>query len=269
VKTPTLIAAGDIAHCDSRGDEGTATLAASYSGRVRIAALGDLVYPAGTADTYARCYKPSWGRVKRLTRPAAGNHDYGTGTGTAYFDYFGRRAGPRDRGWYSYDLGDWHIVVLNSNCRYIPGGGCAKGSEQERWLRADLRAHPARCTLAYWHHPRFSSGLHGSDDTYDAFWRALQSAHADVVLNGHDHHYERFAPQTADGKAAGGGIREWVVGTGGSETYPVAGRKDNSQKRITGTPGVLVLSLRPAGYSWRFKPVETGDPTDSGSGSCH
>jgi alkaline phosphatase len=269
VAAPTLLAAGDIAHCDSSGDERTAAIAAAFRGNVEVATLGDSVYETGTAREFARCYAPSWGRVKARTRPAAGNHDYGTGAADAYYAYFGPAAGVPGRGWYSYEFGGWHVIVLNSNCAYVPGGGCAKGSEQERWLKADLAAHPARCTLAYWHHPRWSSGLHGSDDSYDAFWRDLQAAGADVVLTGHDHHYERFAPQTADAKPSRNGIRDWVVGTGGSETYPILGSADNSQVRIGGAPGVFELTLRPNGYEWRFIPVATNARTDSGQASCH
>ncbi|MEA2480121.1 MAG: acid phosphatase type 7 [Thermoleophilaceae bacterium] len=269
VRSPTLLAAGDIAHCDSNGDEQTARIAAAYRGKVQLATLGDTVYPTGSERDFVRCYQPSWGKLSLPDRPAAGNHDYGTGSATTYFAYFGPAAGPAGRGWYSYEYGGWHVVVLNSNCGFVPGGGCGVGSEQERWLRADLAAHPARCTLAYWHHPRWSSGPHGSDPSYDAFWRDLRAAGADVVLNGHDHDYERWAPQNADGKRDPNGIREWVAGTGGSELYPIVSSYDNSQVKIAGTPGLLELTLHPTGYEWRFLPVEATAAADSGRARCH
>jgi hypothetical protein len=198
-----------------------------------------------------------------------GNHEYGTPGATAYFDYFGPAAGERGKGYYSYDLGTWHLVVLNSNCR--PVGGCGPGSPQERWLRADLAKHHARCTLAYWHHPRFSSGWHGSDPSYQAFWQALSEHDADVVLVGHDHDYERFAPQTASGAVdSRRGIREFVVGTGGGSYREFPSRAAaNSEIRNDKTFGVLRLVLGPSEYSWRFIPEAGKTFTDSGTASCH
>jgi alkaline phosphatase len=257
--TIDLLAAGDIAQCDSTGDEATARLAAKYP-KVPIAAVGDLAYPAGTAADFARCYQPSWGKVDARVRPAAGNHEYGTGVATDYFARYGARAGAPGRGWYSYDLKSWHVVVLNSNCALVPGGGCAAGSEQERWLRADLAAHPARCTLAYWHHPRRSSGLHGDNPVVEPLWQALVDARVDVVLGGHDHHYERFAPDH--------GLREWVVGTGGAGNYPIPLVKRGSQVRWGGGHGLLALSLRPRSYRWRFLVAGGGDFQDSGASAC-
>jgi alkaline phosphatase len=256
----TLLAAGDIAQCDSQGDEATAKLAARYP-RAAIAAVGDLVYPTGTADDFARCYEPSWGRIDARVRPAAGNHEYGTGVATAYFDRYGQRAGQRDRGWYSYDLKRWHVVVLNSNCGLVPGGGCAAGSEQERWLRADLAAHPARCTLAYWHHPRRSSGLHGDDATVEPLRRALVDHKVEILLTGHDHHYERFAPER--------GLRAWVVGMGGAHNYPIALVKHGSQVRYSGGHGLLALALRSDRYKWSYLRADGNSFADSGSDRCH
>jgi hypothetical protein len=254
--TKTLIAAGDIASCTSSGDEQTAALLARTPGTV--ATLGDNVYETGTAQEFADCYDPSWGRFRGRTRPAVGNHEYGTEDAAGYFAYFGARAAPPG-GWYSYDLGTWHLVVLNSNCG--PAGGCEPGSPQELWLRADLASHSARCTLAYWHHPRYSSGPHGDDPTVEPFWLALAAAGADVILSGHDHDYERFAPKR--------GIREFVVGTGGRSHYPIVRRTTGSVVRNSTAYGVLRLTLRPGSYSWRFLPVRGASFTDKGSARCH
>jgi hypothetical protein len=255
-----LLAAGDIAQCASKGDEQTARLARKLP-KATVAALGDLAYPRGTATDFARCYGPSWGRLGNRVHPAAGNHEYGTGRADTYFRYFGQRAGAPGRGWYSYDVGAWHVVVLNSNCGFVPGGGCAAGSEQERWLRADLAAHRGqRCTLAYWHHPRRSSGLHGDDPTVEPLRHALTDAHADVLLQGHDHDYERFAPRK--------GLREWVVGTGGAPNYPIGGGEPGSEVRWAGGHGLLALTLRRSGYEWRFLTAGGSTFTDSGSGRC-
>jgi hypothetical protein len=244
----TLVAAGDVASCRSTGDEATARLLDDLPGT--IALLGDSVYEAGTPEEYRRCF--SWRRHKARIRPAVGNHEYGTPGAAGYFAYF------RVRQWYSYELGDWHVVVLNSNC--APAGGCGADSPQARWLRADLAAHPARCTLAYAHHPRFSSGIHGSDRTIAPLWNVLVAHGVDVYLAGHDHHYERFAPRS--------GLRQFVVGTGGRSLYPTFGRLAGSETRSSSTYGVLVLTLRAAGYSWRFAPVAGGSYADAGRTSC-
>ncbi len=250
--TATLIAAGDVASCRSPGDEATAALVAKVPGTVAV--LGDIVYDRGTAAELARCYSPSWGRFRKRTRPALGNHDYASGSAAPALAYFGLQP----RSYYSYELGAWHAVVLDSNCWAV--GGCGAGSPQERWLRADLAAHPARCTLAYWHHPRFSSGLHGGTEAVASLWNALAEAGADVVLAGHDHHYERFAPVD--------GIRSFVVGTGGRSRYPVLRRTAGSEVVDFRTYGVLKLTLRADGYDWRFLPAAGGTFTDAGSESC-
>ena len=249
---PTLIAAGDIAACRSPGDEATAALVARMPGTVAV--LGDAVYEAGTAQEFRDCY--SWARFRGRTRAALGNHEYGTGNADAAIAYFRL---PR-RGYYSYDLGAWHVVVLNSNCR--PAGGCERGSPQQRWLDADLRAHPARCTVAYMHHPRFSSGLHAPNTSLGALWTTLARRGVDVVLAGHDHHYERFAPFE--------GIRSFVVGTGGRSHYPALWRlsRPKSVALNSSTYGVLRLTLRAEGYDWRFVPVAGWTFTDSGSSAC-
>ena len=261
-----LLAAGDVADCNSGGDEATARILATQSGAV--ATLGDNAYETGSASDYEKCYAPSWGRFKSRTHPAPGNHEYVTRDASGYFDYFGPSAGPRGKGWYSYELGAWHVIVLNSNCYAI--GGCDAGSPQGRWLRADLAAHPRACTLAYWHHARFSSGLHGSNALLKPFWQLLYAAGADVVMSGHDHDYERFAPQTPAGRLdKRRGIVEFVVGTGGKSYYALKRRIANSVVRHTGTFGVLRLTLRARGYSWKFLPVAGARFTDAGSGRCH
>jgi hypothetical protein len=263
----TLLAAGDIASCASDGDEQTAALLDTLPGT--ILTLGDTVYDDGAASQFARCYVPSWGRFRDRTYPIPGNHDYHTAGASGYFGFFGPRAGQPGKGWYSFDLGRWHLVALNSNCDEV--GGCQPGSEQERWLRADLAAHPVRCTLAFWHHPRFSSGTtHGSDPAVGGLWLALYQAGAEVVLVGHEHNYERFAPlDPVGGVDQARGVREFVVGTGGRSHYPFGSPLAGSEARNSDSFGVLELQLRRAGYSWRFLPAPSGSFQDSGSASCH
>jgi hypothetical protein len=261
-----LVGAGDIATCPGSGDEQTSALLDAIPGTV--VTLGDNAYEQGTPQEFASCYDPSWGRHRVRTRPAIGNHEYATPSGSGHFAYFGSAGGEIGKGYYSYDLGAWHVIALNSNCAAI--GGCAPGSPQEQWLRADLAASTARCTLAYWHHPRFSSGIHGSLPDTDAFWRDLYTAGADVVLVGHDHHYERFAPQDPNGIAdPARGIREFVVGTGGAPLRPVLRRAANSEVVRDDTQGVLKLSLSADRFEWEFVPVAGKTFTDRGSALCH
>ena len=262
-----LIGAGDIADCsDLAGAEATAKLLEANPGTVM--ALGDLAYPNGTAEDF-KCYDKTWGRVKDRTRPAVGNHEFHSSGAAYYFQYFGAAAGDPKTGYYSYDLGSWHIVVLNSECIEI--GGCGAGSPEEKWLRADLAAHPVGCTLAYFHKPRFSSGLnHGNDPEVGAFWQALYDFNAELILNGHDHDYERFSPQDPNGNAdPKRGIREFVVGTGGKNHREFGIHKVNSEIRNNDTFGVLKLTLKATGYDWKFLPEGGKTFTDSGSGSCH
>ncbi len=262
---PIVLAAGDIAGCDTQGDEATAALLAGQRGTVL--ALGDTVYDTGAPREYRDCYGPSWGRFLARTRPAVGNHEYLTTDAAGYFDYFGAAAGQRDQGYYSYELGAWHIVVLNSNCGTV---SCDAGAAQERWLRQDLAAHPAACTLAYWHHPRWSSGEHGSNTAVQPLWAALYAAGAEIVLSGHDHDYERFARQDAAGKAdAEHGMRQFVVGTGGKSHYAVERQIDNSAVYSDSTFGILRLVLHPAGYDWEFLPEAGKTFRDAGHGDCH
>ena len=271
VATAPMVAAGDIAGCDSLGSDAPATAALVDTMPGTVAALGDLAYENATEDEFKTCYTPSWGRFRARTRPAAGNHEYSMSP-TPYYQYFGAAAGDPTKGYYSYDAGSWHVVVLNSNCDLagIGVGGCDDNSPQVRWLKADLAAHPSFCTLAYWHHPRFSSGHIGSDTMTDAFWDALYAAHADLVLVGHDHDYERFAPQTPNGIAdAKLGLREFVVGTGGRSHFVMGAPIANSQVRNDNTFGVLRLTLHAARYDWQFVPVAGATFTDSGSSLCH
>jgi len=263
--TATLLAAGDIASCSSNGDEATAALLDGLSGT--IATLGDTVYEDGTAQQFSECYNPSWGRHKSRTRPAPGNHDYHTNGAAGYFAYFGAAAGDPKTGYYSYDLGAWHIIALNSNCDEV--GGCGAGDPQEQWLRADLAAHPTSCTLAYWHHPRFSFGNYGNDTATKALWQALYDAGAEIVLSGHDHNYQRYAPQDADGKRDARGIREFVVGTGGRGHYSLDNPPPNVEAYNDNAFGILQLTLRAQGYDWTFVPEAGKSFTDTGSGTCH
>jgi acid phosphatase type 7 len=269
----TLIAAGDIASCPETGDEQTATLIQSMLEKTpaTVAALGDLVYPTGKLATYKKCYGPSWGQFLNATKAAIGNHDYSGGTSRDYTTYFGAAAGPNSDGYYSYNLGTgsstWHVIVLNSNCWAV--GGCNKGSKQYKWLQTELEKNSNDCTLAYWHHPRFSSALHGNNDFMQDVWALLANSGVELVLNGHDHDYERFAPLNAAGKPVEKGTREFVVGTGGKNEYPFLITKPGSQVRKTGTFGVLELKLKASSYDWKFVPVAGKTFTDSGSTLCH
>ena len=264
---PVLVGAGDIADCKALGPaEKTANLLEHIEGTVFT--LGDEAYENGTPKQFAHCYGPTWGRFKARTRPVVGNHEYGTAFASGYFDYFGAAAGDPTKGYYSYDLGKWHVIVINSNCAQV--GGCKVGSPQEQWLRQDLAGHPLPCTVAMWHHPRYSSGEHGDDKSMHDVWKALYEANADVVLSGHDHDYERFAPQDADSKAdPARGIREFVVGTGGRYEYNWSKIEANSEVHNNETFGVLKLTLHNDGYDWEFIPVEGQSFKDSGSAKCH
>lgn len=245
--------------------QATADLVASIS-PAAVLPLGDNQYETGLLEDFQQAFALSWGRFGDLLRPVPGNHEYLSAGGAGYYAYFGARAGDAGRGYYSYDIGTWHVVALNSNCDDV---GCAAGSPQEQWLRADLAAHPARCTLAYMHHPRFSSGEHGNLDPLQPLWQALYDAHAEVVLAGHDHDYERFALQRPDGAAdPGRGLRSFVVGTGGRHHRDFTSVAANSEVRNTGAFGVLALTLRNGGYDWRFVPEVGASFTDAGSEAC-
>ena len=258
-----LIAAGDIGDCGSTsGDGATAALIDALPGTV--APLGDNAYPDGTVEDFAECYEPGWGRHKLRSRPTPGNHEYHETDAGPYFDYFGELAGEKGKGYYSYDLGAWHIISLNTN---IP---MTAGSPQELWLREDLAANSRLCTLAYWHHSRFNS-TRGIDSRSKGGWQALFEAGADVIISSHEHNYERFAPQRPDALPdPERGIRQFVVGTGGHHSlYPFGTVAANSEVRIANTFGVLKLALYAERYEWEFLPVGGGPALDSGGGSCH
>jgi hypothetical protein len=262
----TIVAAGDINDCNLPGAEATAKLLDKIPGTVLT--VGDLAYPDGSDDNF-KCYDKTWGRHKARTRPAPGNHEYHTPGAAGYFKYFGSAAGSAGHGYYSFDLGTWHVISLDSQCSDI--GGCQKGSPEEQWLSDDLRKHSSNCILAYWHVPLFSSGSeHGNAPQMKAFWDDLYAAGADVVLNGHDHDYERFAPQNPAGKAdPARGIREFVVGTGGKSQRAFRDPLPTTEVRSSSTFGVLKIELHAHSYDWKFIPAEGGHFTDSGSGTCH
>jgi hypothetical protein len=262
-----FVGAGDIAGTWNT-DEATARLLDGIAGTVFT--LGDNAYPNGTAANFTNYYNPTWGRHRAHTYPSPGNHDYNSPGATPYFNYFYSNNNPdlntfdpQRRGYYSFDLGDWHIISLNSN---IARGA---GSAQEQWLRTDLDNNTKACTLAYWHHARFSSGAnHGNNASMDALFRALYEYGADVVLTAHEHTYERFAPQDPDAQADPTGIRQFIVGTGGNSLYPLGSRQPNSEVFRNDTHGVLKLTLNATSYNWEFIPIAGQTFTDSGSAAC-
>jgi hypothetical protein len=259
--SPILVSAGDIASCTNDHDEETAALLDNIPGTV--AALGDNAYEDGSLAEFATCYDPTWGRHKDRTRPVVGNHEYQTPGAAGYFAYFGAAAGDPEKGYYSFDLAAWHVVVLNSNCSLV--GGCSATSPQGLWLQADLAAHPSSCTLAMLHHPPFSSS--GNTPSLTDFWQILQQAGADVMLAGHRHNYERFAPQDWNGNADPQGIRQFVVGTGGKSIASFGTPLPTSEARGSDY-GVLKLTLNATSYDWEFVPVAGKTFADSGSASC-
>jgi len=275
---PILVAAGDIACAPGDAPTVTSCQQAATAEAARdahpdaIAVLGDEQYEDGSTAEFRGGYEPSWGPLKALTRPVPGNHEYGADPKAAgYFDTFGASAGPRDKGYYSYEVGAWHVIALNSNCKRV--GGCEETSAQGAWLKADLAAHPTRCTLAYWHHALFTSAVYPEESPSMApIWRILDAAGTDVVLAGHIHAYERFASQHADRRPDPvAGIREFVVGSGGKEHIPYSvSRAPNSETSNDYDFGVLALTLRSTGYAWRF--VNAGPPgvfRDTGADACH
>ncbi|HEY2544704.1 MAG TPA: metallophosphoesterase [Candidatus Acidoferrum sp.] len=270
-QTFVLVGAGDIAGCKNLdGARATAKLLEQIPGTVFAA--GDLAYERGSAAEFQNCYGTTWGEFKGRTRPIPGNHEYAEPTASGYFQYWGSQAGAPGKGYYSFDLGSWHIVALNTNCNAQGLGGCGAGSPQEEWLRKDLAAHPDGCVLAYGHHALFSSGVfksHAVHPELKVLWRDLYAAHAALVLAGHEHSYERFAPQDPDGNAdPNSGIREIVVGTGGKSHDPLGFATANSEVRNTDTYGIIKLTLTPGHYTWQFIPEEGKTFTDSGSGIC-
>jgi hypothetical protein len=259
----SIVAAGDIASCFWRGDEATARLLDDIDGLV--VTLGDNVYPSGTDREFRQCYDRSWGRHLDRTRPSVGNHEYKTRDASGYFDYFGERAGPRGKGWYSYDHEGWHLIALNSD------EPMQRGTEQYQWLVDDLRRNGrTRCTLAYFHHPRWSSGKHGGKERVIDAYRALYDGGADVLLTGHDHHYERFAPLDPVGRVdEARGIRSFVVGTGGAPSYRMRATEPHSEALGDDIRGVLRMVFHPDSYEWEFVAIPGRRFHDEGRGECH
>ncbi|MDE3011432.1 MAG: metallophosphoesterase [Pseudomonadota bacterium] len=261
-----LLVAGDIGECNAERkprDPARATGALLDDRPGLVLAAGDLAYPDGQPADFADCFDPAWGMVRARLLPAPGNHEYHTKEASGYFRYFGQQAGTPGAGWYSVDFAGWHIIALNSN---LP---LDAASVQIDWLRRDLAARPRGCLLAFWHHPRFSSGEHGDNAFIEPAWRMLTAAGADIVVNGHDHEYERFAPQDADGHAGAAGIREFVVGTGGAGLTRFAQVRANSEVRNGNTYGILEINLGASSYDWRFLGTDRAEFEDRGSGQCH
>jgi len=274
---PVIVAVGDLAcepnnpfYNDGQGTnvacqaQATSDLALRLDPQA-VLVLGDEQYRSGTLGEFEASYDKSWGRLKAITHPVPGNHEYENLGAAGYFGYFGALAGVPELGYYSFDIGDWHVVALNANCREV--GGCEETSAEEQWLRRDLAAHKNVCTMAIWHQPRFSSGLAGSDTAYQPFWQDLQDFHADVVLSGHDHDYERFAPQTADGRLDPNGPTQFVVGTGGESLTPWITLRPNSLVRDNEDYGVLKMTLSASSYSWQYITIK-GAVKDAGSAKC-
>jgi acid phosphatase type 7 len=264
----SIVAAGDIA-CDPAQNKGTPqdcdqAATADLIGQIHptaVLTLGDNQYEDGTLAAFQAVFAPTWGKYKSIMYPAIGNHEYLTHGASGYFTYFGVPA------YYSYNLGDWHMISLDSECSYV--GGCQTGSAQERWLQADLAANATQCTLVYWHEPRWSSGEHHDATQMSAIWADLVAAHVSVVLSGHNHDYERFAPLDANGQPDPGGPTEFVVGTGGKNHYgftvaPLAGELVRNDQSF----GVIKMTLGPTSYSWSFVPAPGYTFHDSGSAGC-
>ena len=276
---PVVIAVGDIAVCGANGDESTGKLADSLvrsdsaqGVQTIIVTMGDNAYPSGDQGVnnyFQRCFKPSWGdaRIMNIIRPSPGNHDYDSGSGAPYFDFFGSRAGPRDKGYYSFDVNRWHLISLNSEL-YFDAGNSSQAKAQEDWLRADLQSHPTQCALAYFHRPYFSSGAYGTTRELKTIWQILYDGGVDLVLNGHEHDYERFLPQTANGVAdAAKGMEEIVAGTGGGTLRTFDRPAANSEARIQGRFGVLKVWLGDGEYTRAFVTAD-GRTWDVGGRRC-
>ena len=268
----TVYTAGDIASCKNirAEDSGAAKTAAIIAAGLAadkdaaVLTLGDHTYPVGLLSEFTDCYDPTWGKFKSRTFPTPGNHEYYTPNAIGYYTYFGKAAGPTRYGYYSFDIGSWHVISLNSFLKQ------PAHQEQMAWLKEDLARNKAHCTLAFWHHPRFSSGGHGSNERMQEAWAMLYEANAELVLASHDHNYERFAPQDTSGNHdEQRGMRQFVVGTGGAKLTPLRFRKSNSLISDNSTHGVLKLVLKDAGYEWEFLPVDKDGFKDSGVALCH
>lgn len=272
-----VVAAGDIADCTTNKHFETAALVEKLAPDA-VFVLGDLAYPNGKLDEFLDCYDPAWGKFRSITRPAVGNHEYHTAHAGPYHAYFCGSSGDAFRGYYSFDIGAWHVVSLNSNCGGdldVPAevasefGGCDKDSPQAKWLRDDLAKHPSPCTAALWHHPVFNSGKHGQAGYMRDLWRILEDAGADLVLNGHAHDYERLAPVVLPGtRNDQRGMRQFVIGTGGRGLATFADIDRNSEVRQAETHGVLELKLYADKYEWNYVATTPG-VTDRGETPCH
>ena len=265
--TPVIFSgAGDIAICGQEGDDLTAKILNDIPGI--IFTTGDNNNESGTLWEFEKCFGPSWGQFKDRIRPSAGNHEYLVPDAADYFTYFGAAAGDIYKGYYSYDYGNWHIIVLNSNCGWV--GGCGPSSPQITWLREDLASHNSLCSLAYWHDPRWSSGLGGSSFWLDAFWKTLYEYGVELVISSDDHDYERFAPQDTEGNLdTETGIRQFVIGTGGAGQRPFHKILENSEVQNSGTFGVLKFELYEDRYEWEFLAVEGDSFEEKGQDFCH
>jgi hypothetical protein len=271
---PVLLAAGDIARCSADGDEKTAAILAQHP-EAMVQTLGDNAYDKGSARQFG-CFNDSWGVALDRMHPALGGHDYMTEGAAGYFDYFKEALAPYAptgndpaQGWYAYDLGQWRIIVLNSICQHI--GGCEATSPQVTWLNAEIQAHPARCSLAVIHHPRFSSGRKGNEPEVQALWEALQWGGVEMVLSGDNHAYERLAPMTPTGEKSATGIRQFIVGTGGARNYLFSEGEihPNTEVGNDQTWGLLKLTLHGDAYSWEFLPEAGKTFSDTGTEACH
>ena len=260
---PVLVGAGDVGDCDFDGAARTSRMLDSIRGTIFIA--GDVAYQTRrNPHPFLTCFDPAWGRHRARIRPALGNHDYADDSAAAYFEYFGERAGPRPAGYYSYEVGRWHVIALNTNI------AIGDSSPQARWLRTDLALNAGRCTVAYMHHPRFSSGPHAERDALVPLWRILARSGVSIAIAGHDHIYERFSPLDADGAPdATNGVRQFVVGTGGAHRYAIAALLPGSEAHSSDTYGLLKLTLLPDRYRWAFMPVDSGGLHDAGESRCH
>jgi hypothetical protein len=275
--TVEVVAAGDIGDCSIDAHHQTAALVDRIKPDA-VLAIGDLAYSNGSLDDYLDCYGSSWGKFRSITRAAVGNHEYHTPHAGPFYAYFCGSTGEPYEGWYSFALGRWHVVVLNSNCGddldvqsgvKTEFGGCGVGSPQARWLERDLEEHPSKCTLAMWHHPRYTSGVHRDAVYMSDLWRILDRHGADLILSGHVHNYERFAPLDADGNPhPTGRMRQIAVGTGGRVLTGFAAIEAGSEVHDESSHGVLHLTLREDGYTWDFVPVDGDAFTDHGEALC-